>query len=179
MVTPESHEGPFPSPLFLFGLAGVGKSYVAGLLARRAGYYVYEGDTDLPPAMQGAIARKEPFTDEMRDALCARLIERISELRRDHPRLVITQALYRSQHRQRVQEAVPALTFLWVRASDETIVRRLTERGDAVTPAYAAAMRKNFESPGSQTPSVLNEGSEAEVWEALRQALRVSDVGGR
>ncbi len=156
-----------PPLLFLFGLAGAGKSHVARLLASHADYVVYEGDGDLPPSMRAAIARKEPFTDAMRDELCTRLIARIQELSATHPRLVVTQALYKEQHRQRVQQAFPAMKFLWVRASDDTIRERLVSRGDAVTPDYAAKMRRNFEVP-SGSIELLNEGSETEIWERLR-----------
>ena len=109
----------------------------------------------------------EPFTDAMRDELCTRLIARIQELSATHPRLVVTQALYKEQHRQRVQQAFPAMKFLWVRASDDTIRERLVSRGDAVTPDYAAKMRRNFEVP-SGSIELLNEGSETEIWERLR-----------
>jgi len=159
-----------PALLLLFGLAGAGKSHVAKLLAARADYLVYEGDGDLPASMRAAIARKEPFTDAMRDELCTRLIARMKELTVTHPRVVVTQALYKKQHRQRMQQAFPAMKLIWVRASDDLIRDRLVARGDAVTPEYAAQMRRNFEAPG-EGPEVLNEGSEHEIWEQIRRVL--------
>ncbi|HSB94870.1 MAG TPA: hypothetical protein VLC91_00365, partial [Spongiibacteraceae bacterium] len=56
-----------PATLFLFGLAGGGKSYVGNLIGRLAGWRVYDADDDLTDEMKQALAEHRPFTPPMRD----------------------------------------------------------------------------------------------------------------
>jgi adenylylsulfate kinase-like enzyme len=61
---PVPHQPPY---VFLYGVAGVGKSFCAELLARRLGYKSYDLDQHVTPAMQAAAREGRSFTDEMRD----------------------------------------------------------------------------------------------------------------
>ena len=88
-----------PPTLFLFGLAGSGKSFVGNLIGAHAGWHVYHADDDLTDEMRQALAEHRPFTGPMRDRFFAIVVERIRALQREHPRLVVTQAVYKRQHR--------------------------------------------------------------------------------
>ena len=59
--------GKTPDYVFLFGLAGAGKTYCGRLIAEELGYFSYDLDVDCTPQMRAAIAEGRPFTDQMRD----------------------------------------------------------------------------------------------------------------
>ncbi len=136
-----------PSLVFLFGLSGVGKSYVGRVLADRFGYVAYDLDSDLTPPMREAIAAHLPFTENMRDDFFDVVARRIKELAAVHPRLVLMQGAYKERHRVRVCQAHPAIRFVWIDAPKELLLQRLTARADAVSADYASKIMSNFEPP--------------------------------
>jgi gluconokinase len=138
-----------PNLLFLFGLAGAGKTFCGTLLAERLGYYCYDLDADCTPAMREAIAQGLPFSDAMRDEFFAIVCERIAELHVKHPRMIVMQAAYKQRHRDLVKGHFPELEMVWIDAPDELICDRLQARGDAVNADYATTIRSNFEAPSA------------------------------
>jgi gluconokinase len=152
-----------PSVLFLFGLAGSGKTFVGELLGRLSGRYVYEADQDLTPAMTGAIATGAPFTDAMRDEFFLIVATRINELRRAHRNLIVTQATYKQRHRDLIKAQVEHAAFIHITALDSIVIERLISRGDNITPEYATVMRANFEAPSSDCPTISNNGTAEEI----------------
>jgi gluconokinase len=145
--------------IFLFGLAGAGKSFLAKHICRKFGYFLYEGDEDITPAMRSAIANKTDFTDEVRDEFFYIMAEKIITLQRVHEYVVIAQGLYRNRHRNYLLQTISGLELVWVHASDELIRERLIKRdGIAITPEYAIAIRKNFEIPCMHVLKVSNDG---------------------
>ncbi len=149
-----------PSPphcLFLFGLAGAGKTYLGRLIAERFGYTAYDLDSDLTPEMREAIAAKLPYTEEMRDEFFDVVIRRIAELKVLHPRLVLMQAAYKERHRIKVRQAYPEIQFVWVDAPLEIIQQRLTARRDAISPEYALSIMANFEPPCDLSMRLVND----------------------
>ena len=157
--------------VFLFGVAGVGKNWVAERLRDRMGYYFYDADIDLTPVMRAAITAKEHFTDSMRDEFFALIARRIAELRKIHPKLVVAQAAYKQRNRDYLSRAVPGLKFIWVRAPNELIIERLGRRGDWISPEYAAQIYRNFEPPKLPCLVIENDGGEARVLDQLQRLL--------
>jgi gluconate kinase len=158
-----------PSVIYLFGLTGAGKNFVGDLIGRLSGRFVYHADADMTDDMRAAVAEKKTFTPEMRDRYFEIVANRIAELRRTHPRLVVTQATYKQQHREYLTAQVPDMDLICVTASDAKIVKNLIHRGDAVTPEYAARMRVNFESPPKNSKVIVNESDEAEIVSQLNK----------
>lgn len=148
-----------PHTVFLYGLAGAGKSYVGWIIAERFGYSPYDLDKDLTSAMRQAIVAKVPFTDEMRDEYFDVVIRRIGELKTLHPRLVVMQGAYKERHRNKVRDAHSDVEFVWVDAPEALIRQRLTVRGDVVSPEYAATIAANFEVPPEGSIRLLNDNS--------------------
>jgi gluconokinase len=158
----------YPAVVFLFGLSGAGKNYCGRLFAPKMEYFFYDLDADLTPAMRSAIAEGRPFTDEIRDEFFDVVIERISQLKEVHPRLLLAQGAYKERHRIRVKNAHPGLEFLWVDAPDAVILSRIEKRGGGVSSAYASSIRVNFEAPTGGT-RVLNDGvSDELLWERFK-----------
>ncbi len=133
--------------ILLYGLAGAGKSYVGDLLGTEFGYYVYHADIDSTPEMKLAISEQQPFTMEMRDRFFEIVAEKILLLRKNHKKLVITQATYKKRHRDYLKTKIPGLKCVCIEADDNTIVTRLSSRGDLISPEYAKVLRQSFEAP--------------------------------
>jgi len=147
----------FPQHIFLFGLAGAGKSYLGRIIAERFAYTPYDLDRDLTPTMIAAVAAGKPFTDAMRDEYFEVVIQRIAELASLHPRLVLMQGAYRERHRSRVQREYPEMQFVWIDAPLALIQQRLSMRGDAISPEYAAVIMKSFEPPPPDAKRLVND----------------------
>ena len=186
-----------PATLFVFGLAGAGKSYLGELLQRRAGYYWYEGDQDLTVAMRDYVGRGLPFTEEMRDEFFEQLFQKIIDLQKQHERLVVTQAAYKRRHREQLQ-TISNLQCLWVDCSPAVIIKRLSRlRSDRlenislskqnsnlarccsvdqehnvdalcrVTVEYARSIWQNFEPPSPSCPKIINNSGDEELIEQI------------
>lgn len=159
-----------PSTLFLFGLAGSGKSFVGNLIGERApGWHVYHADDDLTDEMRLALAEHRPFTGPMRDRFFALIVDKILQLQRRYPRLVVTQAVYKQQHRDYLQAHIPGLELVCVAATDATIVRRINRRRDGIAIESAAALRADFEPPAPGCKVIDNDSDAAHV---IRQLNR-------
>lgn len=164
LVTPPAHTK-VPNLLFLFGLAGAGKTFCGTLLSERLGYHCYDLDVDCTPAMREAIAQRRPFTDAMRDEFFAIVCERIASLRAQHPQLIVMQAAYKQRHRDLVKGRFPELEMVWIDAPDELICERLQARGDAVNADYASTIRSNFEAPVTGKRLVNDVHDSSQIWE--------------
>ncbi len=140
-----------PKLVFLFGLAGVGKSYVGRVVADRFGYTAYDLDSDLTPAMREAIAAQLPFTEEMRDEFFDVVVHRVTELSAAHSHLVFMQGAYKERHRLKVRQAHPEIQFVWIDAPMEVLRQRLTARADAISPDYASSIMSHFEPPREES----------------------------
>lgn len=161
-----------PAVFFLYGLAGVGKSYVGEVLAKHFGYDIYHADQDLLPEMRLAVKEQRVFTDEMRDKFFKLVAENINRRINSGVSLVVTQAAYKKRHRDYLLQQVPGMKFIHVAAPDETIISRLKERGDPVTPEYAQTIRLNFEPPQSSAATIFNVGTDLELVEQFKSICR-------
>jgi gluconate kinase len=152
-----------PSTLFFYGVAGSGKSYVANLVGDLAGWYVYEADDDISSAMKLALAEHRPFTDEMRDEFFSRISLKIIQLQKKHPKLAVSQAVYKKKHRDYLQSKMPAMGMVCVTASDQCIFDRIKGRNKGISHASAKALRADFESPSADATIIVNENSQREI----------------
>ena len=158
-----------PPTLFLFGLAGSGKSFVGNLIAERAGWHVYHADDDLTDEMLLALAERRPFTGPMRDRFFALIVDKIRQLQQQHPRLVVTQAVYKQQHRDFLQARVPDMELVCIGAEDATIVQRINRRSDGISIASAAALRADFEAPAAGCKVIVNDSDASAIVRQLNR----------
>lgn len=160
MPVPENHQTHL---LFLFGLAGSGKSYVGDVLANHYGWQVYHADQLLTEAMCNALEQHLPFSDDMRDEYFAQLADKIRELQQRYPNLIITQAAYRQRHRSYLQQLFPTMELIWIKASDATIHKRLLQRQEGISLDSAQALRADFETPAADCKQINNDGDAAAI----------------
>jgi len=163
-----------PATLFLFGLAGGGKSYVGNLIGRLAGWQVYDADDDLTDEMQLALAEHRPFTPPMRERFFAIVIEKILQLQKQYPKLVVTQAVYKQQHRDYLLAHIPHMELICVTADDAVIFRRINKRSAGITIESAAALRADFEAPVSDCKIIVNDNGAADIIEQLNRFYSAS-----
>lgn len=160
-----------PSLVFIFGLAGAGKSFAAEMLGRMSGAHVHDFEGELTPAMKGAIERGESFTEPMRDEFFAFLCGRLSELRAKHRPLIVSQGAYKERHRAMIRAAHPDVVFVWIRASDEILYPRIERRTVGVSAEFARTIAPNFEPPDEAVITLDNDGTPEELSDALAEAF--------
>lgn len=158
-----------PSVLYFYGLAGAGKSYVADLVGRLAGWQVHDADDDLTPELRQALAEQRHFTLEMLDRFFEVVSSRVTELARTHGRLAVSQATYRRRHREYLTSHVRGMDLICVTAQDATILQRLRRRGGQVTPDYAILMKLGFEPPPPGAKVIENDRDDAAIVSQLRE----------
>ena len=141
------NETMYPPLIYFFGLPAAGKNYAGRVMAKEFGYTFYDGDLDLTLEMRDAIREERPFTEAMRDRFYTLLIERIAELRAEHPRLAFCQATFKEQHRNMIADAFPDVVFVLVEATPEIRASRLARGGNPVTVDYAQRIGAFFEPP--------------------------------
>jgi gluconate kinase len=93
----------------------------------------------------------------MRDRFFALIVDKIRQLQQRHPHLVITQAVYKQQHRDYLLARIPAMELVCVSADDATILQRINRRSDGITIASAAALRADFEAPADGCRTIVND----------------------
>lgn len=153
--------------IYFFGVAGVGKNFVADVLGELTTIPVYHADADLTDEIREAIRLKKPFTQEMRDNYFRKISDIIRAKVKEHGKLIVTQATFKEKHRGFLQQQIPGIFFIWVDAPDELVMDRLRSRGDSVDPAYAAKIKKDFEEPDEVVPRLVNVGDKREIVEKL------------
>jgi gluconokinase len=118
--------------LVVMGVAGTGKSTVAGLLAKRLNWEFQEGDALHPPANVAKMSAGIPLTDEDRwpwlDAISAWIKEKTQ---RGEPGILTCSALKRS-YRDRLRG--PNVIFVFLNGSREVIAARMAGRSDHFMP---------------------------------------------
>ena len=118
--------------LVVMGVAGTGKSTVAGLLAERLNWEFQEGDALHPPANVAKMSSGIPLTDEDRwpwlDAIAAWIEEKTQ---RGESGILTCSALKRS-YRDRLRG--PNVIFVFLNGSREVIAARMASRADHFMP---------------------------------------------
>jgi len=160
--------------LVIMGVAGSGKSTVAGLLAGRLGWDLAEGDDMHPAANIAKMAAGHPLTDEDRWPWLARVADWIREHTAAHrPGIVTCSALKRSYRDVLRGDGV---IFVYLAASRELIAHRLAARhGHFMPAALLDSQLATLEPPGpdEQAITVDVSGSPAETASLIMAALHL------
>lgn len=157
--------------IILFGLAGVGKSFVGQLLKNKFDYYFWDADDSLPKEMRDCIRARQPFTQSMRDDFAKITIQKITDLSVKHKNLVISQALYKEKNRLEIQTRFPKALFIHVQAPLSVILQRLQQRQDDVDEEYAKKIALNFEEPLLSHHMLINNADESDIVSQLKMIL--------
>jgi len=133
MTNGDQVERPEPMVLVIMGVAGTGKSTVAGLLAGQLGLDLAEGDDLHPEANVAKMSSGVPLTDEDRWPWLDRISAWIhSQIDAGRPGVITCSSLKRV-YRDRMRE--PGVVFVHLDGSAEQIGARLSKRLDHFMPA--------------------------------------------
>jgi gluconate kinase len=133
--------------IILFGLPGAGKSYAGRLLRDLFGYHFHEADDDIPADYRALVAAGQVVSEERRDAYHRALLDRLAELRSQHPRLAVAVPLLRDRHRRWIAERFPEAVFILVHCAPEPWAARLAARAHTVGLDYARVVSALYEPP--------------------------------
>lgn len=146
------------SPVYIiFGLPGVGKTYVGELFKKYFNFYFYDGDNELTKEMKQAIVDKIPFNDQMRDIFFENLLSKIKKLKNNHHKLVIAQTFIKEKYRKLVLDQIPGSKFVLIKTDNDVRESRLKNRKDyPLDVDYSRKMCLNFDNPKIIHQVVLN-----------------------
>ena len=156
--------------LVVMGVAGTGKSTVAGLLAERLNWEFQEGDALHPPANVAKMSSGIPLTDEDRwpwlDAIAAWIEEKTQ---RSEPGILTCSALKRS-YRDRLRG--PNVIFVFLNGSREVIAARMASRADHFMPPALLDSQFAALEPPTADENVLKINLAATPAEEVAEVLR-------
>lgn len=157
--------------LILFGLSGAGKNFVGSILEKEFGYYYWDADSEILAIMKQQILQKQVFTQDMRDEFTNNIIYKISELKKNHQNIVISQALYKIKNRDQIALRFPDAKFIQIISSAENIGNRILQRNDWVDQEYAAKINAHFENQQESCAVIVNNSDAASVILQLQNFL--------
>jgi gluconokinase len=156
--------------LVVMGVAGTGKSTVAGLLAERLNWEFQEGDALHPPANVAKMSSGIPLTDEDRwpwlDAIAAWIKEKTQ---RGESGILTCSALKRS-YRDRLRG--PNVIFVFLNGSREVIAARMASRADHFMPPALLDSQFAALEPPTADENVLKINLAATPAEEVAEVLR-------
>lgn len=131
--------------VFLFGLPGVGKTYIGQLMEKELGVHYWDGDEALTDEMKLAVQNEQPFSRTMTAQLTSTLINKIKELSQEHRFVIVSQAMLRESDRKLFLEQFSDLHFIYVRCDPDQTSQRIAQRADFVTVSYLEKLIIAFE----------------------------------
>ena len=157
--------------LVIMGVAGTGKSTIAGLLSDRLGWAFLEGDDLHPAANVAKMAAGRPLVDEDRRPWLGRIAEWIDERQESGRPGIVTCSALRRRYRDVLRR--DGVIFVHLSGAPDVIYDRLTRRRGHFMPATLFASQ-------SQTLEPL-EGDEngLVVDVALSPEQQVTDIVAR
>lgn len=157
----------------IFGLPGAGKTFIGRIFEKEFGYFFYDGDNELTDDMKDAIKNKIPFTNPMRNKFFQKLISKIKELKKNHPKIVVTQTFIKEKYRKWVIDEIPEARFVLVETKTEIRESRLNKRTDyPLDIEYARGMCLNFDPPLIPHKIIIND---AEGKESIKDQINSFD----
>lgn len=131
--------------VFLFGLPGVGKTYLGKLLQRKLGAYYWDGDEALTTEMRLAVKNEQPFSATMTEDLSNTIIGTINTLKQSHSLIIVSQAMLLESDRQMFREHFEDISFIYIKCDLEHARQRIVQRADFVTESYFNKLVAAFE----------------------------------
>lgn len=141
--------------LYLFGVAGSGKSYIGKLLAREMGFNCFDADQWLPQEAIQEFKVKGELTQEVRNKFHAIIAQKIHELP-DAGLFVITQASIKAVNRAQILQVNPNIHMIHVKADPHTLLTRVANKEGAIKPEHVITMLNNFDDPTGEDCFVID-----------------------
>jgi gluconokinase len=164
-----------PPIIVLMGVAGAGKSTVGRALADDIGWPFIDADDYHSPSSRAKLTAGIPLTDADRlpwlHAL-NRVLRAFAS--RDRSAVVACSALTAS-YRRLLAESLPRVQFVYLRATPDTIRRRLATRTHFFNPGLVADQFKTLEEPANALV-VDADASVEEIARHIRSRLRLDGM---
>lgn len=155
----------------LFGLPGAGKTFVGKIFQDHYGFYLYDGDDDLPVDMKQAIKNLSPITENMRDNFSNNIIQKTKQLIKTHNKIVIAQTFIKERHRKQFLKNFPQSEFILVKSDNTIRENRLIQRKEyPLDLKYARQMKTNFDEPQINYLTINND---IDGEENIKQQLQI------
>src|SRR3989344_7341030 len=100
--------------IVLFGFPAAGKTFVGKILQKYYGYYLHDGDINLPETMKNAIKTQSLITDTMRDIFFQNIIKSCKQLKTRHKKIVIPQTFIKEKYRELFIKEIPKVKLILV-----------------------------------------------------------------
>lgn len=149
------------------GVAGCGKSTLAGMVAQAEGLALVEGDDFHGATNRDKMARGVALTDADRDAWLRTLEDR---LRGADAGIVLTCSALRLAYRERLRRAAPGLRFVFLDIERDAALARAGGRTHFFSASLVDSQFETLESPVGE-PGVLRIDAQ---WPLQRQQAAVS-----
>lgn len=160
--------------IYLYGVAGAGKTYIGKILADSFGFTSINADMWIAEDILSEFKAQGEFTQESRDKLHAVIADKISQLPDDSP-IVIAQASLKAVNRAQILEKNSDVLMIHVYAATETLLKRVTARGNFVTPENVETMLNNFDAPEHEE-SLAIDNSDSPAVPLLEQINAILDT---
>jgi gluconokinase len=147
---PPEQAQPAPQALVVMGVSGSGKTTVGELLAQRLGWEMIEGDRLHPPANVEKMRRGVPLGDADRAPWLDKIGEQLKAWAQAGHSGVLTCSALKRAYRDRIRAARPDVRFVYPKASEEVIQRRVSARHHEYMPA--SLLRSQFETLEEPSP---------------------------
>lgn len=159
--------------IVLFGLPGSGKTYAGKVLEKEFGFYLHDGDQDLPEDMKTALLHNSLVTDDMRDKFFQQVIEATKQLEKSYTTIAVAQTFIKEKYRELFLKTFPHAKFILIQAPITVREKRLAKRKNyPIDEAYARNMVKMFEIPSIPHTVLVNEKEgEEEIKKQLQLLL--------
>lgn len=131
--------------VFLFGLPGVGKTYIGQLLQKELGACYWDGDEALTEEMRLAVRNEQAFSRAMTAELTSTIIDKMKQLEQNNEFIIVSQAMLRETDRQLFREQFSDLHFIYIRCEQDHTSHRIAQRADFVTVSYFEKLTIAFE----------------------------------
>ncbi|WP_298623850.1 AAA family ATPase [uncultured Legionella sp.] len=131
--------------VFLFGLPGVGKTYIGQLLQKELGACYWDADEALTEEMKLAVRNEQAFSRTMTTELASTIIEKMKLLEQNNEFIIVSQAMLRETDRHLFREQFSDLHFIYIRCERDHTSQRIAQRADFVTVSYFEKLTAAFE----------------------------------
>lgn len=162
--------------IVVMGVAGVGKSTVAGRLADSVDITLAlaEGDEFHPPANIAKMTSGQPLTDEDRYPWLASLAAWTSDQRSQGHSTVVTCSALRRTYRDIVRRGAPETFFVHLHGSEELIRRRMDGRNHFMPVALLRSQFETLEPLEPDEPGMVVDAALPvdEIAELVRRRIR-------
>ena len=142
--------------LVLFGLPGVGKTYLGAAIAAEMAIPFYDADDDLPTDFKHAIVKGKMPAMETRDRFREILLARIESYARLSDDLVVAQSLPRNSDRIAIIDRYSSAKLCLLSCVDDVRIGRLSTRKHWLKASQARRTEAAFEEPSVPHFSVDN-----------------------